>query len=47
MQIRSDSAHSPVFEKCGPSGAGGLRAVAAANLHTELLPGKVVMMGCP
>jgi Fe-S-cluster-containing hydrogenase component 2 len=22
-------------------------AVAAANLHTELLPGKVVMMGCP
>ncbi len=22
-------------------------AVAAANLHTQLLPGKVVMMGCP
>ncbi|MEZ4568141.1 MAG: hypothetical protein R2860_14695 [Desulfobacterales bacterium] len=47
VQIRSIPPTAPFLKNADLLVLADCGAVAAANLHTELLPGKVVMMGCP
>jgi len=47
VQIRLIPTTAPFLKNADLLVLADCGAVAAANLHTELLPGKVVMMGCP
>ncbi|HDS17026.1 MAG TPA: 4Fe-4S ferredoxin [Proteobacteria bacterium] len=47
VQIRLIPAHAPFLEQADLLILADCAAVAYASLHRELLPGRVVMMGCP